>query len=775
MTQGDHVGPYRVLEPALGSYPVDPALGALWLGRDAEGNLVYLEVRPLAAATHNPRDHRDHRDHRDRAADLRADLDVAQQLRHPNLVRILDAGIDGDREYVATEFVEGLRLPALLEGLREGMERLSPWVVGYIAHRLAQALAYVHGFAGPKGRPLGMLGRPVLPASVNLTRTGGVKLAALLNQHPIDRFDTIANRAPDELSEPVELLETTEAHRSEHDDRSDVFDLGVICWELLSGKPWVHRATGPVMREAVLGAEVPDLPPSVPEPLAIITMRCLSRDADERLRASTVADLLAEAIEDHPEASPEEVRRLVAVASAKLTPIPLKDTAQIMGPSSGEPPPPASGSGQSASRRWPSDEMRPSEVPSVDPFFDAIRDAGGITSPRFEVLGRLGSGGMGDVYRVHDRELDEVVALKMLPHGSPVEPHSLERLRREVRLARNIASDHVCRIFDIVDLGNGARGLTMAVIDGMTLSEMMKAGLQLDYSRFARWGADVAAGLAAAHQLAIVHRDLKPENVMIRNGDDRAIILDFGIALRERARGPRDPRLTQQGIIMGTPMYMSPEQLADHPLDGRSDLYALGLILAELITGEVPRGGKDYPVLLKKRSIDPEPYDILTVDANTPPALAEIVNRLVAPAPDDRPATASLARDALSAAQSGPVRPFERALGPTTDTPAMPMPTRDPSSVAFVLSLLVLAGGVVAVGFWLSLLRDQPAPIPEPPQTPPTLAAPEPPDGKTNLRGPKESADDKRNQRDARPRQVPGKGEDAPRRTPHKLPDPEEM
>ena len=306
----------------------------------------------------------------------------------------------------------------------------------------------------------------------------------------------------------------------------------------------------------------------------------------------------------------------------------------------------------------------------------------------------------------------------MLPRSGPVEANSLDRLRREVRLARRIASDHVCRIFDIVDVGDGARGLTMAVVDGTTLSELIKSGLPLDYGRFAKWGAQIASGLAAAHQLEIVHRDLKPENVMIRIEDDRAVILDFGIARLQSDSDEQDPRLTQRGIIMGTPMYMSPEQLGNGSLDGRSDLYALGLILAELITGRVPRSGRNYNELLKRRAFEPEAYDLRGVDPNVPDGLAEVINHLLASAADERPASAEAvieplrqqAPDESWSRISKPAILAERAAG---DTPGRTIPSvaeqrllSEPdvanTSTGTLIALLIAALALVIVGIVLS-------------------------------------------------------------------------
>jgi eukaryotic-like serine/threonine-protein kinase len=327
-------------------------------------------------------------------------------------------------------------------------------------------------------------------------------------------------------------------------------------------------------------------------------------------------------------------------------------------------------------------------------------------------VGCRGAGGMGEVYRVRDRELDEVVALKLIPQQSTTELRSTERLRREVRLARRISSQFVCRIFDIVDLGEGARGLTMALVEGTTLAEMMRKAVPVDYLRFARWGADIAEGLDAAHELNVIHRDLKPENVMIRS-DDRAVILDFGIAYSAET-GDQTLKLTQAGMIMGTPLYMSPEQLLNLSLDGRSDLFALGLILAELITGEVPMRGNGYNELVEKRITKPEPYRIRNIDPAVPEPLAKIIDSLLATASADRPQRARdvavMLRDFAEGRSVAPTAPIAPATAPIA-APSSPKTTYVALAVAAIV-FLVLAFLVARPRKDIPAVVPSPAPMP---------------------------------------------------------------
>src|SRR5437868_2172073 len=204
-----------------------------------------------------------------------------------------------------------------------------------------------------------------------------------------------------------------------------------------------------------------------------------------------------------------------------------------------------------------------------------------LVGNRYEILGMLGSGGMGTVYRARDRELDEVVALKVLKAELAATSGMLERFRREVKLARRVTHKNVARTFDIGE-HEGDRFLTMELIEGEMLGAHLARRGRVSLRDAVRIALDVCAGLSAAHAAGVLHRDLKPENVILAK-DGRAVITDFGIA---RALASAELARTAPGMI-GTPAYMAPEQVEGSiDLDGRADLYALGTMLFELITGK---------------------------------------------------------------------------------------------------------------------------------------------------------------------------------------------
>lgn len=255
-------------------------------------------------------------------------------------------------------------------------------------------------------------------------------------------------------------------------------------------------------------------------------------------------------------------------------------------------------------------------------------EPGSQLAGRYDVLAVLGRGGMGRVYKAHDRDLDETVAIKTVLR--PVDGGSGDeaRLFREVQICRRISHPNVVRVYDLGRFPGGIF-VTMEHLEGRTLEQVLEEESPLPFERIRGILSEIAAGLAEAHSLGVVHRDLKPANVMVTA--TRVKILDFGIACIQGG----DARLTQVGFVMGSPMYMSPDQLRGRELDGRSDLYSLGILAYTLITGREPFDLADPTVLALKQLNEPHP-DVRTFRPETPPAWADFLDGLLAKEPEDR-------------------------------------------------------------------------------------------------------------------------------------------
>jgi serine/threonine-protein kinase len=283
-----------------------------------------------------------------------------------------------------------------------------------------------------------------------------------------------------------------------------------------------------------------------------------------------------------------------------------------------------------------------------------------LLSGRYRILGLVGTGGMGTVYRARDGELDEVVALKMLVPHLCNQPDMVERFRREVKLARRVTHRNVVRTFDIGDHGETGKFLTMELVDGESLAALRARERALPEGRVVEIALQICAGLGAAHAAGVVHRDLKPENVLVAR-DGRVVITDFGIA---RAFDAESPNRTP----VGTPAYMAPEQVEGAALiDARADLYALGVILYELFTGAQPWRGQTAIAVAVARLSQPPPDPRATAPGLSDP-LARIVLRLMARHADERFAGADEVARALAAA--GPVH--DSYVGAASTTPFPP-------------------------------------------------------------------------------------------------------
>ena len=265
---------------------------------------------------------------------------------------------------------------------------------------------------------------------------------------------------------------------------------------------------------------------------------------------------------------------------------------------------------------------------------------------RYEILSELGKGGMGKVYKAKDLDLGEMVAIKTLL--TPAEGGTgadEERLLREVQICRRVSHPNVVRVFDLGRFDGGVF-VTMELLEGQTLDNVISPFETLPLSRVRFFLSEIAAGLQEAHALGIVHRDLKPSNVMVT--EKRLKILDFGIA---RMSGGFDSRLTRTGFAFGSPMFMSPEQLMGEELDGRSDLYSLGIVAYAMIAGREPFIDEN-PAVLALRHLQEEPPDVRQFRPGLPAPWVELLARLLAKKPADRYASA---REVLAVLETLPV------------------------------------------------------------------------------------------------------------------------
>jgi serine/threonine protein kinase/tetratricopeptide (TPR) repeat protein len=293
---------------------------------------------------------------------------------------------------------------------------------------------------------------------------------------------------------------------------------------------------------------------------------------------------------------------------------------------------------------------------------------------RFEIEGLVGSGGMGTVYRARDRELDEVVALKMLK-ATAVSAEELDRFRREVKLARRVTHRNVARLYEFGD-DEGRPFFTMELVEGESLRQKLLRNKTLSARATLEIAVAVCEGLVAAHAVGVIHRDLKPDNVLLGK-DGRIAITDFGIAASNDERGE-----ATAAVFIGTPDYMAPEQVdGSSPPDARTDVYAFGVLLFELLSGRPPFAGTNAVAVAAARLTNNAP-SLADVAADVPGGLVWLVDRCLSRAPSGRFASASELLQALQTAMADP------AL--TLSAPPASLPRKATPPVAATLKLAVL-------------------------------------------------------------------------------------
>lgn len=269
---------------------------------------------------------------------------------------------------------------------------------------------------------------------------------------------------------------------------------------------------------------------------------------------------------------------------------------------------------------------------------------------RYQLIREIGRGGMGVVYQAHDKRLDRIVALKRLPENLQAHPRAVQLLLREARSAARLNHPHIVTVYD-VDHEDGAYFLTMEYLDGQPLSTLLHRRGRFSPAEAAWLGRQAAVGLAFAHERQIVHRDVKTANLFLTR--DRVLkIMDFGLAKMIEAVRRRATR------IGGTPDYMAPEQTLGLEVDGRADLYALGVTLFELLSGAVPFTDGDS----MRHHRETPPPDLRERAPGVPEALAALVDRLLAKKPDERPASAAEVAERLRAIELDLARTAARRL-----------------------------------------------------------------------------------------------------------------
>jgi serine/threonine protein kinase/tetratricopeptide (TPR) repeat protein len=542
---------------------------------------------------------------------LRREALAVAALSHPNVVAVYDAGEAEGRSYIAMELVPGRTLASYIG---EPAVRLAQ-KIGWLAD-IARALAAAHG--------RGIIHRDVKPSNVMIRDDGVVKVLDFGIARPIRRPDTEGDAAPS--TEQGHVIGTPRYMAPEQllggdvDARADQFAWGVLAYELLAGeRPWPAGEPGQSTREVIL-LEVPgalrERVPGLSPALEAVVMRALRKNRE--LRFASMEELLGEWL-----SAPETVRDAAPSATTRA------------------------------------EGHRVEKVTLASPSNAAPERRGDVLAERYELRDELGQGGEGVVYRARDLRADADVALKVL-RGDRGSEGRLRAFRRELQLARRVTHPNVVRIHDLVDLP-GRIGLSMELIDGERLDARIARG-PLTGDELARLASDLASALTAAHEAGVVHCDLKPSNILLRRGDGRAVVTDFGVSRARQSDEPpissaSDASTLRQGPLVGTPPYMAPEQLGGSGEVGpAADVYAFGVVMFEAATGECLHRAETLGELRRLRSAAPAP-SLADKRSDLPPWLSAAVDRALARKIRDRFASGRELLGALKPADaSGTVR-----------------------------------------------------------------------------------------------------------------------
>jgi serine/threonine-protein kinase len=349
---------------------------------------------------------------------------------------------------------------------------------------------------------------------------------------------------------------------------------------------------------------------------------------------------------------------------------------------------------------------------------------GRVLAGRYRILGQIGAGAMGAVYKAEEMQTRQRVAIKLLSRERRGDAESIARFQREAHMASRISHPNAVRTFDAGTTEDGAAYIAMEYVEGEPLSRHIKAQAPLPLARVIAITWQAAAALHSGHELNVVHRDFKPDNVLLcrqADGTDAVKVLDFGLA-KPTAVDPQFQELTQVGYVVGTPQYISPEQVKNEPVSARSDLYSLAIVVYEMLTGGLPFTGKTPQRQMFNRLLE-EPLALSVVNPTLvlPPEVEMVVMKALSRRPEERYAsTVEFAQALANAAHSGfeqtrqgqtviaraasqPARPAAHGYPPPASHAARPSGSSNKSIIIVigVVALVVLLLLAVLAYLWL--------------------------------------------------------------------------
>ena len=611
---------------------------------------------------------------------------VVVRLSHGNLVGVFDAGQVKGEIFLGMEFVEGKDLRAVWNRCAQKGIAFPLPVAVHMAKELLRGLGYAHTFEGLK-----LVHRDVSPPNVLLSYSGEVKLTDFGLATSTLKLE---KTAPGVVYGKVSYMAPEQARGEPLDGRTDLYAAAIILWELLTGRQLFAAAQArgggddaqDDLLERVRHPQI--IPPSqkasrVPRELDIILSKALREKPEDRFQSAEefrielaaflaknapamdghqvarflrdlFSDIIAKERTERDEVIREAVGLLEGASSVQVTPAPSTSAEDYLVQAQLDPE-----HGDHIETAPLGHRKSPPAPPTPKPLEEGSRMVGALLSGRYQIKRLCGEGGMGRVYEAEHIEIGKRVAIKVLHPAYSRTPDLVERFRREARAASRIEHPNVVSVTDFGTTDDGSLFFVMEYIEGIELGLLIHREGAIPPVRALRIAEQMCEALQAAHNVGVIHRDLKPENILLvvpgkdnrtsaaqsnpameaRAPIDFVKVLDFGIAKSaeiEDGTSRRGKRLTRPGVAMGTPEYMAPEQAAGHPADPRSDIYAVGSIIYEMLCGTPPYEGDNVMEVLHKKANE-SPPSLAALRPELSRGVVALVERAMARSADDRP------------------------------------------------------------------------------------------------------------------------------------------
>jgi serine/threonine-protein kinase len=566
---------------------------------------------------------------------------IQAQLDHPGVARVLEATTDPTgKPFVVVEYVEGRNL-AEVRNRGSQLNATINWAEAVaIGVALTEALAHVHERTDANGMPLGIVHRDLSPQNVMVGYSGDVKLIDFGTARGENRrCHTVSGVV---LAKPGYVAPEV-ANSQPGGVPADLYAVGIILWELVAGRRFL---TGdPSAHVAAVAAGKRNPPPiaelvKAPAELdTLIALLTAPRMEDRLPSARQAAAELVRILKKAPSLANGDrgVRARIANVMGRLYPAePAKSRAEL-------------GRLLALSR---SAEPKPETLPAPSPS-PAPADESLLPGTRYRILRELGRGAMGVVFEATHVDLGRVVALKVLPKDRCASTEHEIRFRNEARASARLRHPNLVALHDFGVASDGRPYYAMEMLEGETLERYIERERGMDYREAIRVGLEMCSALECAHEAQLVHRDIKPGNVFLTR-DGKVKLLDFGLVQSERESAVQN---TESLKVTGTIEYMAPEQAAGDALDHRADLYAVGAVLYELVTGRLPHVAPNALALIdRKLRTMPEPPRERAPGRSIPKGLEQVIMKALSRYAEQRYKSATEMRAALEAALLAPAR-----------------------------------------------------------------------------------------------------------------------